>query len=49
MKTIKNKLVALGLIVCGVLATAIDGDATVLIIISMFAIPLLFARRNWVY
>jgi len=49
MKTIKNKLVALSLILVGLAPTILDRDSTALIFFSIIAIPLFFAKENWIY
>jgi hypothetical protein len=49
MKTLKNKLFAVGMEALGVLLTAVYGDGTFLVFISMFAIPLFFAKQNYIY
>lgn len=47
-RTWKNKVVSLALIGIGAACTAIDGDATFLVGISMFAIPGFIVPGNWV-
>lgn len=49
MKTLKNKLYALGLLTCGCIPTFMMDDATALVFIGMIAIPLFFAKENWIY
>ena len=46
MKTLKNKLYALLFVALGVAALAIDNDCTVLVLISIFAVPMFLAREN---
>lgn len=48
-RTYKNKLCALVLLILGVLTTKIDGDGTVLLFLSMIALPLFFSDENWIY
>lgn len=48
-ETFKNKLYATILIMLGIIPTKIDGDATFLVLMLMFGIPLFFARKNVVY
>ena len=49
MKTLKNKLYALGLVGIGVAATfLLEEGIGVLIFMSMFAVPLFFAKKNWI-
>ncbi len=47
-KTIKNKIVAILLIVCGLVPAFIDKDITAEIMMLLFAIPLFFAKDNWI-
>lgn len=47
-KTLKNKLIALGLLGVGMVPILIERDATVLVFVAMPAIPLLFAKENWI-
>lgn len=47
-KLIKNKLIAVGLIVLGLIAALIGKDATALIFLSVIGVPLFFAKENWV-
>lgn len=48
METLKNKVYAIILMVLGFIPVIIEQDATALIFLSVFAIPLFFARRNWI-
>lgn len=48
VKTWKNKLLSVVLMICGVLTTLIEGDATVLLFISLLAIPMFFTKEIWV-
>lgn len=48
-KLVKNKLYSLALMGAAGLMTAIDGDATALVVISMIGIPMFFAKGNWIY
>lgn len=48
MKTLKNKLYAIGLLACGCLPTFIDNDATALVFLGVIAVPLFFAKENWI-
>jgi hypothetical protein len=47
-RTWKNKLIAILLVLPCVLATQIEGDATVLVLALMVATPLFFAKRNYI-
>lgn len=49
MKTLKNKLYAVVLLACGGVSTLVADDATALVFIGMIAVPLFFAKENWVY
>ena len=49
METLKNKLCAIGLLVCGSVPTLVVNDATALVVIGMIAVPLFFVKENWVY
>lgn len=48
-KTLKNKLYAILLIGCTLPVMLLDGDATATVFVSMFAIPMFFAKKNWIY
>lgn len=48
-KTFKNKCYAIGLILLGLITSLLlEGDITVLIFVSMIAIPLFFSKDNWI-
>lgn len=47
-RTLKNKLYATILFGIGVLSAIPDGDITFLALISFIAIPLFFAKVNWI-
>lgn len=49
MKTWKNKLSAIVLLACGYVGIPLENDATALVFMAMFAIPLFFAKENWIY
>ena len=49
MKTLKNKLYAVVLLICGYLPVLIDKDATALVFFAFIAIPSFFAKENWIY
>ncbi|BDF72972.1 hypothetical protein CE91St41_39560 [Oscillospiraceae bacterium] len=49
METLKNKLCAIGLLACGSVPALVVNDATALVVIGMIAVPLFFAKENWVY
>lgn len=46
-KTIKNKLYALALLLVGAFSM-FDGDATAFVLLLFFAVPLFFAKENWI-
>lgn len=48
METLKNKLCAIGLLTCGSIPALIIDDATALVFMGMIAVPLFFARKNWI-
>lgn len=48
MKTLKNKIMAVGFMLLGGLSSKIDGDGTFFIITLMIGIPLFFEKENWV-
>ena len=45
---IKNKIYATLLFGIGVLTTLLTKDATFLVLISMFTIPMLFSKKEWI-
>lgn len=47
-RTIKNKIVALMLIILGVLSVFIDGDCTFMIFAVTVSIALFFAKNNYI-
>lgn len=47
-RTLKNKFYALVLLSIGVIAFGVDRDATVLVFTSAIALPLFFAKDNWI-
>ena len=49
MKTFKNKLYAEEQMLCGRVPTFLEQDATALVFIGMIAVPLFFAKENWIY
>lgn len=48
-KTLKNKLYSLLLIACTLPVIFLEGDATATIFIGLIAIPMFFAKENWIY
>lgn len=49
METLRNKLCAIVLLACGGVPTLVANDATALVIFGAIAVPLFFAKENWVY
>lgn len=47
-KTMKNKLYALALMGAGVIPVLIERDATALIFFGSIALPLFFAKEDWI-
>lgn len=45
---IRNKLYALLLIACTLPVMFLEGDATATVFISMIAVPMFFAKENWI-
>lgn len=48
MKTWKNKLTAIALLGLGYMMIAMENDATVFVLFAIFAIPMFFAKENWI-
>ena len=46
---LQNKLYAILLIVCTLPIIFWDGDATAMVFISIIAVPMFFAKENWIY
>lgn len=47
-KTIKNKIVAMVFLIVGLLSVLIEGDITALVLFGIIAIPLFFAKENYI-
>lgn len=48
-KTLKQKLYAIAMIAIGVLGAVVpDGDATMLVLMACFAVPMFFSKKNWI-
>ena len=45
----KNKLYALLLIACTLPVRLLEGDAPATVFIAMIAVPMFFAKENWIY
>lgn len=48
-ETYKNKICAIAIIALGMVPIIIEGDATATVLLWMFAIPMFFARKSWIY
>ncbi len=48
-RTLKNKLCAILLILCTLPVVFLDGDATATVFMAFIAIPMFFAKENWIY
>lgn len=48
-QTLKNKLYALLLIGCTLPIMFLEGDATATVFVAVIAVPMFFAKENWVY
>lgn len=47
-ETFWNKVCAVSMILCGMVPVFIDKDATALVFIGIIAVPMFFARTNWI-
>lgn len=45
---IKNKIYAILLLGIGAIAMAISKDATALFVLSLFAVPMFFSKKEWI-
>ena len=48
-RTLKNKLYALLLIGCTLPVMFLEGDATATVFVGFIAVPMFFAKENWIY
>ena len=48
MNTWKNKLYAAGLLLCGCIPTFLEGDGMALVLLGTIAVPMFFAKENWI-
>lgn len=46
---IKNKIYAILMLGIGAVATALSNDATLLVLMSVFAVPMFFSKEEWIY
>lgn len=49
MKTLKNKLCAITLMGAGLVPVFLMKDLTALVFLGCFAVPMFFAKENWIY
>lgn len=49
LRTYKNKLAALVMILAGILVNSLTDDATFLVFVLTFGIPLFISKENWFY
>ena len=47
-ETFWNKVIALAMIFIGMIPMFVDKDATAVVFISFIAVPMFFARTNWI-
>lgn len=47
--TYKNKLTAIVLMAISIVPILLDHDATLFVVMIAFAVPLFFAKDNWIY
>lgn len=47
--TWKNKLGAIFMFICGMLGVWVLNDATALVILMLFAVPMFFSSKDWFY
>lgn len=47
-RTYKNKLCAISLFIIGLVPMYIINDATVMVLMLIFGVPLFFAKRNYI-
>lgn len=48
-QNLKGELSAIAMLGCGYVGVLIENDATALVFLAMFAVPLFFAKENWIY
>lgn len=49
MNTLKNKVYATILMAAGLVPVFLMKDLTVLVFLGCFAVPMFFAKENWIY
>lgn len=47
-ETLKNKIYAVLLILCTFPIVFLEGDATATVFVAMIAVPMFFAKENWI-
>ncbi len=47
IELLPNKILSVLLFIVGLFTASIDGDGTVLLFLSLIAIPMFFAKENW--
>lgn len=48
-ETLRNKFYAILLIACTLPVMFLDGDATATVFMAMIAVPMFFAKENWIH
>lgn len=48
IRTWKNKVIAIALLLLGTVPVFMDQDATALVLMACFAVPMFFSRENWI-
>ena len=48
-KTLRNKFYAILLIACTLPIVLLEGDATATVFVAVIAVPMFFAKENWIY
>ena len=46
---IKNKIYALLMLSLGLVSTALTKDATVMVLMTVIAVPMFFSKKEWIY
>lgn len=49
METLKNKVCASLLLLAGMVPVVMEGDGTALVFLGFIAVPMFFAKTNWIY
>lgn len=48
-ETFENKICAIVMIVVGAFTAMLSNDSGALVVLSLFAVPLFFARKQWIF